>query len=298
LRCQAQSLSEGTLTWYREQLRPWHRFLQAKGVTLAREVTPNLIRLYLEESRERGVSVNTVARAYGGLRCLFGFLSRERMIPQNPFQLVEKPRMEKKLIKPLTMDQARLLLAHANQKRFGGQRLWTIIVLVLDTGLRISELIGIRPDQVDFHGGVVRVMGKGAKEREVPFGAAARQALWSYMTRRGEIPGQELLFVNQWGNRLCRYWIEKAIRTLGRSVGIQGVRVSPHTLRHTFATQYIKNGGDAFSLQKIRHSTLDMTRRYVHLARRDVAEQHKKFSPMEFLAGRGRGVAPTSYVAI
>ena len=120
LRCQAQSLSEGTLTWYREQLRPWHRFLEAKGVTLAKEVTPNLIRLYLEESRERGVSQNTVARAYGGLRCLFGFLSRERMIPQNPFQLVEKPRMEKKLIKPLTMEQARLLLAHANQKRFGG----------------------------------------------------------------------------------------------------------------------------------------------------------------------------------
>lgn len=104
---------------------------------------------------------------------------------------------------------------------------------------------------MDFQGGALRVMGKGAKEREVPFGATAKQALWSYMARRGEIPSQDLLFVNRYGGKLCRYWIEKALRNLGRAVDIQGVRVSPHTLRHTFATQYVKNGGDAFSLQKI-----------------------------------------------
>ena len=245
LRCQAQNLSAGTLIWYRENIKRWYRFLESQGVTLAKEVTPNLIRLSFEDMRERGVSRNTVARTYGGLRCLFGFLARERMIPENPFQFGEKPRMEKKLIKPMSMEQAGRLLGAIKTKRWTDHNLRTIIVLVLDTGLRISELIGIRRDAVDLPGGVLRVMGKGAKEREVPFGSTAKQALWSYIARRGEVPGQDLLFVNRYGGKLCRYWIEKAIRNLGRELDIQGVRVSPHTLRHTFATQYIKNGGDA-----------------------------------------------------
>ena len=245
LRCQAQNLSAGTLIWYRENIKRWYRFLESQGVTLAKEVTPNLIRLSFEDMRERGVSRNTVARTYGGLRCLFGFLARERMIPENQFQFGEKPRMEKKLIKPMSMEQAGRLLGAIKTKRWTDHNLRTIIVLVLDTGLRISELIGIRRDAVDLPGGVLRVMGKGAKEREVPFGSTAKQALWSYIARRGEVPGQDLLFVNRYGGKLCRYWIEKAIRNLGRELDIQGVRVSPHTPRHTFATPYIQNRRDA-----------------------------------------------------
>jgi integrase/recombinase XerD len=282
LRCQAQNLSAGTLIWYGENIKRWYRYLDTQGVTLAKQVTPTLIRSSLEDMRERGVSMNTVSRTYGGLRCFFGFLTRERMIPENPFQFVEKPRMEKKLIKPMSMEQAGRLLAAIKTKRWTDHNLRTIIILLLDTGLRVSELIGIRRDAVDLPGGVLRVMGKGAKEREVPFGSTAKQALWSYIARRGEVPGQDLLFVNRYGGKLCRYWIEKAIRNLGRGLNIQGVRVSPHTLRHTFATQYIKNGGDAFSLQKILgHSTLDMVRIYVGLADTDVVQLHRKFSPMD-----------------
>ena len=282
LRCQAQNLSAGTLIWYRENIKRWHRFLESQGVTLAKDVTPSMIRLSFEAMRERGVSRNSVARIYGGLRCFYSFLARDRMIAENPFLLVEKPRMEKKLIKPMSLEQVGRLLGAIKIKRWTDHNLRTIVVLIVDTGLRVSELIGIRRDQVDLAGGVLRVMGKGAKEREVPFGSTAKQALWSYMARRGEVPGQDLLFVNRYGGRLCRYWIEKAIRNLGRELNIQGVRVSPHTLRHTFATQYIKNGGDAFSLQKILgHSTLDMVRIYVGLADTDVVQLHRKFSPMD-----------------
>ena len=282
LRCQAQNLSAGTLIWYGENIKRWYKFLESQGVTLAKDVTPSLIRLSFEAMRERGVGMNTVARTYGGLRCFFSFLARERMIPENPFQFVEKPRMEKKLIKPMSLEQVGTLLGAIKTKRWTDQNLRTIIVLILDTGLRVSELIGIRRDEVDLAGGVLRVMGKGAKEREVPFGLTAKQTLWSYMARRGDVPGQDLLFVNRYGRKICRYWIEKAIRNLARELNIQGVRVSPHTLRHTFATQYIKNGGDAFSLQKILgHSTLDMVRVYVGLADTDVRQLHRKFSPMD-----------------
>lgn len=290
LRCQAQNLTAGTLTWYKDLLRLWNRFLESKGVTLAKEVTPELIRLYLDDMRKRKMASGYVARTYGALRCLFGFLARERLIPQNPFTLVAKPRMERRLIKPLSMDQARLLLAGINKRHFHGQRLWTMIVLILDTGLRVSEVLGLKKDRVDFQAGVLRVMGKGAKEREVPFSSVAKQALWNYIVRRGEIPGQDVVFVSQYGQRLDRCWMQKALRCVNQKVGLQGVRLSPHTLRHTFATQYIINGGDAFSLQEILgHSTLNMVKIYVMLANRDLAMLHQRFSPMERM-----GVVPGS----
>lgn len=290
LRCQAQNLSAGTITWYTDRLRLWNLFIEAKGVTMAKEVTPELIRLYLEDMRKRKMASGYVTRSYGALRCFFGFLARERMIPQNPFALIAKPRMEQKLIKPLTMEQARLLLAGINKRTFQGQRLWTMTVLILDTGLRVSEVLGLRLDQVDFQAGALRVMGKGAKERQVPFSSVAKQALWNYITRRGEVPGQDLVFISQFGQRLERCWMQKALRRANVKIGLQGVRLSPHTLRHTFATQYIINGGDAFSLQDILgHSTINMVRLYVTLANRDVAMLHRRFSPMERM-----GVVPGS----
>jgi len=284
LRCQAQNLSSGTCSWYDMTVRCWHRFLEAQDVTKAKEVTPTVIRAYLEDMRNRKLASGYMCRTYGGLRCFFGFLARERLIPQNPFELVEKPRMEKKLIRPLSMDQVRALLAGLDQKLFPNHTVWTVMVLILDTGLRISEVIGLGNDQIDFQAGVLRVMGKGGKERQVPFGTTSKQALVNYMARRGEVPDQGLFFVNRYGGKLCRIWVQQTLRFLGRRIGIKGVRVSPHTLRHTFAINYVKNGGDAFSLQRILgHSSLDMVKIYVSLADQDVATMYRKFSPMDRL---------------
>jgi integrase/recombinase XerD len=284
LRCQAQNLSAGTCVWYDDTVRCWNRFLEARGVTVAKEVTPNLIRAYFEDMRNRKLASGYLARTYGALRCFFGFLSRERLIPQNPFQLVEKPRMEKKLIRPLSTEQVKTMLAGIDHKRFPLHTVWTVMVLILDTGLRISEVISLRTDQIDFEAGVLRVMGKGGKERQVPFGTTSKQALWNYLARRGAVPDQGLFFVNRFGGKLCRIWVQHAMRRLARSVGIMGVRVSPHTLRHTFAINYVRNGGDAFSLQRILgHSSLDMVKIYISLADQDVATMYRKYSPMDRL---------------
>jgi site-specific recombinase XerD len=227
LRCQAQQLSLGTLGWHKQLLKMFGRFLEEHGVSTVREVTPTTLRQYLEGMRARGNSTVTVERAYGGLRCFFGFLARERLIPQNPIQLVEKPRVERKLIRPLSMDQLQLLLKQPNQKRYDEHRLWTIMVLIFDTGLRISELINLRKDAIDFQAGTMRVMGKGGKERQVPFGINSKHALWNYMARRGDIPGQDLFFVSRFGGRCCRYLLRKEFHRMGQQAGIQDVRVSP-----------------------------------------------------------------------
>ena len=239
LRCQAQQLSPATIAWYKQVLKLFGNFLEEQAITEVRKVTPTLLRQYLEHMRERGNGSVTVERAYGGLRCFFGFLFRESMIPQNPIQLVEKPRVERKLLKPMSLDQVRLLLTQCNQKRYDEHRLWTIMVLIFDTGLRISEVIGLRKDAIDFNTGILRVMGKGGKERDVPFGVNSKRALWSYQARRGDIPGQDLFFVSRFGGRCCRYLLRKEFHRLGDQAGIQGVRISPHTMRHYSACRII-----------------------------------------------------------
>ncbi len=283
LRCRAQNLSPLSILWYKGVLKALARFLDTLGIDEMKDITPNLLREHFSQLREKQKS-GTVFRTFGGLRCFFSFLSRERLIPASPMSILEKPRKERVIIPALSLDQMRILLAQPSAKTFEGIRSRTLMVLILDTGLRVSEAMKLRRDQVDFQGNTLRVMGKGGKERDVPFGTSAKQVLWQYIARVGSILGQDLFFVNQFGRGLNANWFQKQLREYGKTAGLQGVRVSPHTLRHTFATQYILNGGDAFSLQKmLGHSTLDMVRIYVDLANRDVALQHKKYSPIDHL---------------
>jgi integrase/recombinase XerD len=284
LRCRSRNLSQHSLLWYKTVLGGFTRFLEANGSPSPRETTPNHFRAYLDHLRQRGISSITIDRTYGGLRCFFRYLAQERLIPQNPVSLVEKPRKSQVLIHPLSMDQVRLLLAQPKVKTFVGLRNWVMMLTLVDTGLRLSEVLGLRRDRIDWQGNRVFVQGKGDKERAVPFGTGVKKALWDYSLRRGDVPGQDVFFLDQFGGQICSRHFQITLKRYGAAAGIQGVRVSPHTLRHTFATQYILNGGDAFSLQQILgHSTLEMVKIYVRLANRDVALQHKKYSPVDLM---------------
>ncbi len=284
LRCRSKNLSDHSLGWYKNVLAGFLRFLEGVGAPSPRETTPNLIRAYLDHLRQRGQSSITINRTYGGLRCFFRYLSQERVIPATPFTLIEKPKVEKKLIRPLDMDQVRLLLAQPNLKTFCGFRNWAMMLLMLDTGLRLGEVLGLRRDRIDWQASRLTVLGKGDKERAVPFGAAVKKALWDYAHWRGDVAGQDVFFLDQFGGQICPRHFQIMIKRYGKKAGIEGVRISPHTLRHTFATQYILNGGDAFSLQAmLGHSTLEMVKLYVRLANRDVALQHQRYSPIDKL---------------
>jgi len=201
---------------------------------------------------------------------------------------VERPRRERALIRPFSLEQASRLLAAPDARTTPGLRDRAMMMLLLDSGLRISELLSLEAGRVDWLSCSATVMGKGRKERSVPFSAKTAQALLEYAQARSKSPiKSDRLFLGKTGKPICRSKARKLILRYGRDAGIEGVRLSPHTLRHTFAVLYVRNGGDSFSLQQILgHSTLEMTRRYVNLASRDVAEQHKKFSPMEALLGK------------
>ncbi len=294
LRCRSKNLSDHSLAWYKNILGGFLAFLEGVGGPSPRETTPNIVRAYFDHLRERGLSSVTINRTYGALRCFFRYLSQERVIPSSPFSLIEKPKMERKLIRPLDTDQIRLLLAQPKMKTYAGFRNWVMMLTMLDTGLRLSEALGLRRDKIDWPASRVYVNGKGDKERAVPFGAAVKKALWDYSQWRGDVAGQDIFFLDQFGGQICSRHIQIMLKRYGKSAGIEGVRVSPHTMRHTFATQYILNGGDAFSLQAmLGHSTLEMVKIYVRLANRDVALQHQRYSPIDKLgplAGGKRSV--------
>ena len=294
-RCQALNLSPGTLNWYGFILRDLIDFHYSKGIYDLQDVGTAHLRNFIVHLRQRGQASETVFRTFGGLRCAFSFWSREGYLVQNPMALVEKPRRERVLIRPLTPEQAMTLLEQPNTGNVEGLRDKAMMMLMLDSGMRVSEVIAVEADRIDWLHCTLTVMGKGRKERLVPFSAKTGQALLEYARARAQaLIRASHFFLGRTGKGLERNKIRKLVHHYGVKAEIHGVRLSPHTLRHTFAVLYVRGGGDSFSLQEILgHSTLEMTRRYVHLARHDIADQHKKFSPMQtMLSARSRVPSP------
>lgn len=274
----AESLSPRTIIWYRMILDRLTGRLGADrrvdGITL-----PEL-RSWLVALRTTLAPIS-VAGYVRGLRAFGNWLAADGLAEARAFRTLARPRVPHKVIEPLSDEDLRRLLAAC------GPRDRAILLLLFDTGLRVSEAAGIRlgdlrPD------GTIKVMGKGAKERIVPVGSAARTAIIRYLERRGEADPDAPLFRSQSGEALTLNGIQQLLVRLKNRVGIAG-RCSPHTFRHTFARSYLVNGGDVFTLQRILgHTSLEMVRRYVALADTDVASRHRAASPADRLVGPRR----------
>ena len=158
--------------------------------------------------------------------------------------------------------------------------------MLLDTGMRLAELIGLRMDDVDLRNRALKVLGKGAKERRLPIGKRLLAALWKYQLHRPQPATGAIdnFFLTRDGWPLNKNRVETIIKNLGRKVGLHGVRCSPHTFRHTFCVQFLRNGANLFTLQQMTgHSSLEVLRGYVALAESDLNTAHQKFSPADNL---------------
>jgi integrase/recombinase XerD len=164
---------------------------------------------------------------------------------------------------------------------FPGIRNYALISLLYDTGGRISELLELKVDDIQLDEKILTVKGKGGKGRVVPFGDRSLIGLVKYLNRRDKSFGKkEALFLTKFGNPLMRRMTNKIIERIGEKAKVENVRFSAHTFRHTFAKNWLMNGGDIFSLQKfLGHRTLDMVRNYVNITFKDIQSQHSKFSP-------------------
>ena len=278
------------------------RFLADHGAkTEAGEVTAAHLRAFIIHLRERrcfedhplvkpqerslsGATVNTYLRT---LRTFFSWLVAEEIIAESPFRRVRIPLAPRKVIPTFSEEQFRRLLEVIDTSSPEGYRDYTMMLVLLDTGLRVSELTGLRLGNVSIEEGLLKVWGKGNKERVVPMGRQVARHLWRYVSLyRPEpaLPRLDVVFLTRDGRPLSKDRMDNLMRKYGRRAGIAGVRISPHTLRHTAAVTFLRNGGDVFSLQRmLGHSSLDMTRRYCQLADVDVKRAHMTASPVDNL---------------
>jgi len=282
------------------------RFLAGRGAsTDVRLITPMEIRafiIHLRERRcydghpytraqERGLSGHTVNTYLRSIRIFFSWLRSEGAIERSPFDGLRIPAAPQRVIPAFTPSQIHRLLDAIDTATPQGYRDYVMVLTLLDTGLRISELTGLRLCHVSIEDGQVKVLGKGGKERVVPVGRQVAGHLWRYISWCRPEPAaarMDLVFLTGDGRPLTRYRAEKRMAEYGRRAGIAGVRCSPHTLRHTAAVTFLRNGGDVFSLQRmLGHSSLEMTRHYCQIADVDVKRAHMTASPVDNL-----GVSP------
>ena len=274
----AEGASPKTIEWYRMVLGRAGRDLGADRSLDA--LTPSELRTWLLRLRET-LSPISVAGYVRGLKAFGRWCATEELADAAALRGLQRPRVPHKLVEPLDDAALRRMLDAASVRDRA------IVLLMLDTGLRLSELAGLRPCDLRPDGSL-KVMGKGARERIVPVGGVARQALVRYVRQASVADTDAAIFRARGGDALGARGVQQVFKRLKIRARIPG-RCSPHTLRHTFARAYLLNGGDAFSLQRmLGHSTLDMVKRYVALADTDLAARHLVASPADRLVAAPR----------
>ena len=260
--------SPHTVKSYRADLEDFVRWRRAGSPAEAVQgIEARDVRAFLAMLHTRGLDPVSVARKLAAIRSWFRFLRRRGVVADNPAQQIRAPRPSRKLVSFLPIDETMAMMdVHDGRALTDGHapaRDAAIVELLYASGLRVSELVGLDLRDVDLAELTVRVIGKGRKERIVPFGGAAASALRTYLDARG--PGPGAVFLNRRRGRLTVRSVHTIVRRRARAAGIVR-RVSPHTLRHTFATHLLDSGADLRMIQELLgHSRLSTTQRYTHV---------------------------------
>ena len=275
--------ARNTLAAYRSDLALFARALQREGGTLAGAGAGD-IQAYLA-ARHRGAafSARSQARLLSALRRYYRFLVRERLRPDDPTALIAAPRLGRPLPKSLAAGDVEKLLEAPDTGTVLGQRDRAMLELMYACGLRVSELVRLGAHQANLQRGVVQVVGKGGRERLVPMGEEAQHWVERYLRQgRPELAGAapaEALFLSVRGAAMTRQNFWQLVRRYARQAGI-GARLSPHTLRHAFATHLLEHGADLRAVQMLLgHRDLSTTQIYTHVTRARLKSLHEKFHP-------------------
>jgi integrase/recombinase XerD len=278
-----RGLSPRTLSAYRRDLVGFLAFLEESGIAGPSAVAPEHLRAYTFALKDRGLAPTSIRRAQSALRTYFGFLIAEGVLAEDPTERLEAPRTTRRLPDVLDRtDVVRLVEApDPDSPVFWRDR--AILEFLYATGVRVSELVALSLRDLNLEEGFAMVFGKGSKERIVPVGQTARTVLERYLSGcrleldRGQ--GKGMVFLNQRGAPLTRMTVWSIVRAAATRAGIHG-KVSPHTLRHTFATHLLEGGADLASVQELLgHADISTTQIYTHVDREYLREIHRRFHP-------------------
>lgn len=269
-----KNYSKHTILNYRLDLEDFKKFL---GDLELEKVEYLTLRKYLGVLKERKLGTRTINRKLSALRSFFRFLTREGYLKTNPTTSISSPKQERHLPLFLTEEEVTKLIEAVHPEDERGLRDKAILEALYSTGIRVSELVGLNTAGVDFIGGIVKVMGKGKKERIVPIGDTAITAIRAYLGKRKK--QSDILFLNKNGKRLSDRGVRNIVKNYIRIASIkQGV--SPHTLRHSFATHLLNRGADLRSIQELLgHVNLSTTQIYTHLTTEKLKSVYDKAHP-------------------
>ncbi|MFB3108108.1 MAG: site-specific tyrosine recombinase XerD [Candidatus Binatia bacterium] len=286
-----KGLARNTLEAYSRDLNRLANFLEANGVKSWPEGHGSQLRPYFSSLRETGLSVRSITRNLVALRQFYRFLEKERIIQENPVPRLLLPVESRRLPITLTHDDVERLLNQPSPSTLLGLRDRAMLEFLYATGLRVSELVYLHTQQVNLEGDYLTVRGKGGKVRVLPFGRWAEERLRLYLREvRPKLVQRRtssVLFLTRSGKALTRQGFWKLIRRHALAAGIEK-KVTPHTLRHSFATHLLEGGADLRAVQSmLGHSDISTTQIYTHINRAHLKQVHRRFHPRERTNGTG-----------
>lgn len=280
-----RNVSANTVEAYRDDLDSFFSFLSNDYLTMARDqidlrrVDNLAIRAYLAHLARRKLSRSSIARHLSALRSFFKYLMREGAVDANPARTVATPRREKPLPAVMQPADVTMLLEQPAGDDVLVVRDRAFLELMYASGLRISELVGIDLDDIELRARLVKVHGKGSKERIVPFGSKTETAIRAWLAVREARPDEQALFVNYRGERITARSVRRLFDRYVRNAALKS-GISPHTMRHSFATHLLNAGADLRSIQELLgHASLSTTQKYTHLNDWQLIEVYRKAFP-------------------
>ncbi len=280
-----KSLSGNTLEAYVHDIDLFRKFLEEKKYEIPPEkVTLNQLQEFLAWIGETSIGPRSQARLISGIRAFYKFLLMEDAVQQNPAELLELPKLPKKLPEVLSVEEIDMIINAIDLSRPDGQRNKAMLETLYSCGLRVSELVGLKITDVQFDEEYVRVIGKGNKQRIVPLSESTAKFIRIYMNEiRNHLTikkeAEDIVFLNKNGNKLSRVMVFLIIQKLKEKVGLKK-KMSPHTFRHSFATHLVEGGADLRAVQEmLGHESITTTEIYTHLNREYLRDAILRFHP-------------------
>ncbi len=279
-----KSLAKNTISSYELDLKRYINFLLQHGVSSPRQIDESHVHAFLVLLKEVGLAPPSVARNFSALKGFHRFLVGEGITNSDPTQNIDSPKLSKKLPDVLSQDEIESILEQPNVNHPLGLRDKAILETLYAVGLRVSELTSLKQSNILFEMGVIRVLGKGSKERIVPIGRSAVRWIQRYQkearTRLTKpMNSQDVLFLNARGKPLTRMAVWNIVNQYTKAAGIKK-EVHPHTFRHSFATHLLEGGADLRAVQEmLGHTDISTTQIYTHIDREYLKEVHRTFHP-------------------
>ena len=277
-----RNLSINTIKSYRSDLNKFEFFLTKKGAKKLSFIDPEIVREFLYEESKR-VNAKTQGRIISTLKTFFNFLVLEKLISVSPIENIDYPKIDSKIPLVLSTDEIDKIISSAFSKKYG-LRNQAIIEIMYSCGLRVSELTEMKISNIFFDESLIKILGKGNKERFIPLSSIAKKLLYNYIKyNRKKLSydkqSVDIVFLNNRGKKLTRVMVYNIINDAALEAKINK-KISPHTLRHSFATHLIENGADIISIQKMMgHENVVTTEKYLHVNKKHLVETVIKFHP-------------------